>query len=87
MAHGLKFHKKQIKSIKLNPIINSYYHQNCCLYEVLLQDKLVKEFMDKVKLKNQLLYACITNDLKLIEEILSDSNTNLMNECLLTVVY
>ena len=85
-SRGFKSTDKSCTSIKTNLVMNAFYAQNTSVVEALLKsNKPIQRFFEKtVKEKNPLLYACILNDMKTIENILS-TNTTLMNECILTV--
>lgn len=85
LANGLKFTKEQIYSDCDSVIINAFYYGNVSLIESFMEDDIVKEFMNEVRHKNPLLYACFMNDMRTIEEILS-TDTNLMNEAFFTVI-
>ena len=86
VSRGLKSTDESCKSLKSNLVMNAFYAQNTALVEALLKsNKAIQQFFENtVKAKNPLLYACILNDMKTIENILS-TNTTLMNECILTV--
>ena len=85
-SRGFKSTDKSCKSLKKNLVMNAFYAQNTPVVEALMKtNKPIQRFFEKtVKAKNPLLYACILNDMKTIENILS-TNTTLMNECILTV--
>lgn len=74
-------------SLETNQVFNAFYAGNVSLTNTYLENnKNFKEFFENVKQRNPLLYACITNDMETIKEILS-TDTTLMNECLLTVLF
>ena len=83
---GLQSYSGSCTSLTKNLVMNAFYAKNISIVEYLLKtDKPIQQFFENtVKAKNPLLYACILNDMKTIENILS-TNTTLMNECILTV--
>lgn len=82
----MKFKREELYSLQTNIITNAFYTGNVNIVNAFMQDNFVKEFMYDVKQRNPLLYACFLNDMETIKEILS-TNTNLMNERFLTVLY
>ena len=85
-SRGFQSKDESCSSLKSNLVLNALYTKNTSIVEALMKtNKPIQQFFENtVKAKNPLLYACILNDMKTIDNILS-TNTTLMNECILTV--